>query len=71
MGKKILRIIFALFIAVLSYVIGVALCFLNYNWNLFTQFVKNFNYEVVITLIFPLLISCGLLHAFWPHKKKS
>lgn len=71
MGKKILRMLFALLVAGASYVIGVALWFLSYKWEVFTQFVANFNHEVAITLILPALFAGGLLHALWPRGKKS
>lgn len=71
MRSTMKRVLKAIGLGVATYAIGVALLFLNYNWEIFSQFVKNFNMEVGITLIIPAVVAGGVLHALWPRKKKS
>lgn len=68
MVKRVIAIILA---TAVTYLIGVALLFLNYNWTAFVQFVKNFQLEVAITLIVPALIAGGVCHALWAKGKKN
>ena len=65
------RVLAAIVVAAVTYGIGVAILFLNYNWEVFVQFVKNFNIEVGITLIIPGVVAGGVLHALWPRRKKK
>ena len=58
-------------VTAVTYLIGVALFFLNYNWATFVQFVKSFQLEVAITLIIPALIAGGVGHALWSMGKKN
>ena len=69
MGKKILRAIFAIIAGGVSYVVGVALWFLTYNWKIFTQFVRDLNVEVAITLIIPGVFAGILIAILWPKRK--
>lgn len=69
MGKKIMRAIFALLVGGVSYVVGVALWFLTYNWEIFTQFVRDFSIEVAIMLIVPGVLAGILIAILWPNKK--
>ena len=69
MGKKFLRAIFAIIAGGVSYVVGVALWFLTYNWEIFTQFVRNLNAEVAITLIIPGVFAGILIAILWPKRK--
>lgn len=69
MGKKFLRMVFALFIGGASYVLGVAFWFLSFKWDEFVLFVKNFNSEVAVTLIIPGVLAGILITTLWPKKK--
>jgi len=71
MRNTMKRVLIALILGVVTYVIGVALLFLNYNWEIFTQFVKNCNVEVGITLIIPALVAGWVLRSLWPRKNKK
>lgn len=71
MRETMKRLLITLILGVATYVIGVALLFLNYNWEIFTQFVKNFNVEVGITLIIPALAAGWVLRTLWPRRKKK
>lgn len=71
MGKRIKRIIAVLSATALAYLLGVALLFLNYNWTVFVQFVKETSIESLITLIVPALIAGAIGHALWGMGKKS
>lgn len=71
MKETMKRLLIALILGVVTYVIGVALLFLNYNWEIFTQFVKNFNVEVGITLIIPALVAGWVLRTLCPRRKKK
>ena len=65
------RIMAVTLVTAVTYLIGVALFFLNYNWATFVQFVKSFQLEVAITLIIPALIAGGVGHALWSMGKKN
>lgn len=60
MRKIIGRVFFSLFWATVTYLIGVSLLFLNYNWVTFTQFVHQAEIESLLTLIIPAFISGGV-----------
>lgn len=71
MGNVAKRILVTLVLGVLTYVIGVALLFLSYNWTTFVQFVKNFNIEVAITLIVPALLAGWVIRDRMPRRTKK
>ena len=71
MGKKFLRMVFALFVGGVSYILGVAFWFLSFKWDEFILFVKNFNIEVAVTLIVPGVLAGILFSSLWPHGKKK
>ncbi len=71
MWKMVKRIMAVTLVTAVTYLIGVALFFLNYNWATFVQFVKSFQLEVAITLIIPALIAGGVGHALWSMGKKN
>ncbi len=71
MGKRIKRIIAVLSATALAYLLGVALLFLNYNWTVFVQFVKEVSIGSMITLIVPGLVAGAIGHALWGMGKKS
>ena len=71
MWKMVKRIMAVTLVTAVTYLIGVALFFLNYNWATFVQFVKSFQLEVAITLIIPAVIAGGVGHALWSREKKN
>ena len=68
MVKRIVAVVGA---TAATYLIGTALFFLNYNWTVFVQFVKDVDAEGMITLIIPALIAGGVGHALWSLGKKK
>ncbi len=71
MRETMKRLMIALSLGVATYVIGVALLFLNYNWDVFIQFVKDFNIEVGITLVVPALVAGWIMRGRWPRRTKK
>lgn len=49
----------------------IALLFVNYNWDVFTQFVKNFTGETAIMLLFPTFVAGLVCMRLWPRKTKK
>ena len=71
MWKKIKRMMAILSATALAYLMGVAVFFLNYNWTVFVQFVKEVSIGSMITLIVPGLVAGAIGHALWGMGKKS
>lgn len=49
----------------------IAILFVNYNWDVFTQFVKDFTVETAIMLLVPTFVAGIIARAKWPRKKRS
>ena len=57
--------------AVVPWVSLIAILFLNYNWDVFAQFIRNFGAEAAITLLIPTFVAGLVCMRWWPRKKKS
>ena len=69
--KKIWEFVRAIVWAAAVWLALVAILFVNYNWDVFTQFVKDFSWETAIVLLVPTLLAGVVLRDQLPEKKKS
>ena len=69
--KKIWGFVRAIAWAGIVWVSLIALLFLNYNWEVFTQFIRNFGVEAAITLLIPTFVAGLVCMRWWPRKKRS
>lgn len=57
--------------AVATWVSLIAILFVNYNWDVFVQFIRNFGAEALITLLIPTFVAGLICMKNWPRRKKS